>query len=186
MSLLASKHADRISVLMTEHRYPGSDSADSMNNVHGLVQLVDELPDTCKNRAVEVGSFKGVSSEILAMHFADLTCIDTWPRKRIFDSFCKRMSVYKNVRWMHMDGFDGSKSVSDKSLDFVYIDADHRFMPVMIDILTWRPKLRIGGVIAGHDYGREGESLEGVTLAVNKIFGKPDKVYPDSSWMILI
>jgi hypothetical protein len=34
----------------------------------------------------------------------------------------------------------------------VYIDAMHEFDPVMMDILHWAPKVRPGGIIAGHDY----------------------------------
>lgn len=41
---------------------------------------------------------------------------------------------------------------ADGSLDFVYIDGDHSYAGVTEDILAWYPKLRTGGVLAGHDY----------------------------------
>ena len=40
----------------------------------------------------------------------------------------------------------------DDSLDFVYIDANHAFDAVNRDLRKWFPKLRNGGVFAGHDY----------------------------------
>jgi predicted O-methyltransferase YrrM len=40
----------------------------------------------------------------------------------------------------------------DNSLDFVYIDAGHRFDDVVQDIIKWTKKVRKGGIISGHDY----------------------------------
>lgn len=43
-------------------------------------------------------------------------------------------------------------SFDDNSLDFVYIDANHEFQAVLDDIHSWFPKVKPGGVMAGHDY----------------------------------
>lgn len=40
----------------------------------------------------------------------------------------------------------------DASLDFVFIDAGHTYNEVRDDIRRWLPKVRPGGVLAGHDY----------------------------------
>ncbi|CAE8643805.1 unnamed protein product [Polarella glacialis] len=40
----------------------------------------------------------------------------------------------------------------DESFDFVYVDALHDRKSVLRDLRTWWPKLRPGGVMAGHDY----------------------------------
>lgn len=40
----------------------------------------------------------------------------------------------------------------DNSLDFVFIDADHRYEGVRMDTLNWSKKVREGGLVAGHDY----------------------------------
>jgi len=42
--------------------------------------------------------------------------------------------------------------VNDNSLDFVYIDADHSYDAVMLDIILWNRKVRNGGIVSGHDY----------------------------------
>lgn len=50
--------------------------------------------------------------------------------------------------------------------DFVYIDADHSYNGVLQDLTLWTPKVRDGGIIAGHDYG--GEKTPGVKAAVDQ------------------
>jgi hypothetical protein len=41
---------------------------------------------------------------------------------------------------------------ADNSLDVIYVDASHRFSGVALDLILWYPKLRYGGIMAGHDY----------------------------------
>lgn len=69
---------------------------------------------------------------------------------------------------------EATTRVEDRSLDFVYIDARHDYESVREDIELWLPKVRPGGVIAGHDYVdglfREGEF--GVRRAVDEVFGE--------------
>ena len=40
----------------------------------------------------------------------------------------------------------------DIKLDLVFIDGDHNYKSVAPDIDAWLPKVRKGGIIAGHDY----------------------------------
>lgn len=40
----------------------------------------------------------------------------------------------------------------DESLDFIYIDANHKYDAVKEDLELWYPKLKKGGVFSGHDY----------------------------------
>ena len=44
------------------------------------------------------------------------------------------------------------KRFKDNELDFVYIDASHSFNDIWRDINLWYPKVKIGGILAGHDY----------------------------------
>jgi len=60
----------------------------------------------------------------------------------------------------------------DRSFDFVYIAALHPSEGAKIDLNRWRYKIRLGGILGGHDY----ESMfPGVTQAVAETFGKPDQ-----------
>ena len=56
------------------------------------------------------------------------------------------LDVHRRASPEAADGFD------DASLDFVEIDADHERGAVARDLEAWWPKLRSGGLMAGHDY----------------------------------
>ena len=68
-------------------------------------------------------------------------------------------------------------------LDVIYIDGDHRYDFVLKDIELSLRKIKKNGIISGHDYNNNDI---GVINAVNKIFGKPDKVFSDTSWFVKI
>lgn len=44
-----------------------------------------------------------------------------------------------------------SLGIPDESLDFVFIDASHDTESVRADINAWRPRVRRGGALTGHD-----------------------------------
>lgn len=43
----------------------------------------------------------------------------------------------------------------DNYFSFVYVDAGHEYDHVIRDIQAWLPKVEVGGVLGGHDYGGE-------------------------------
>jgi hypothetical protein len=43
------------------------------------------------------------------------------------------------------------KHVPDESLDYIYVDARHDFLGVYTDLVEWWPKLKRGGILAGHE-----------------------------------
>lgn len=47
-----------------------------------------------------------------------------------------------------------AKHIPDRSLDFVYLDGNHTLPHVIADLAAWAPKVRPGGTVAGHDFGR--------------------------------
>jgi hypothetical protein len=47
---------------------------------------------------------------------------------------------------------DALKDFDDGSLDFVYLDGDHRFPYIAEDIFFWWNKVKKGGILSGHDY----------------------------------
>ena len=53
----------------------------------------------------------------------------------------------------------------DEFFDFVYIDADHSYEAVRADLEVWWPKLKPGGLFAGHDYDLK---FSGVKTAVDE------------------
>jgi uncharacterized Rossmann fold enzyme/SAM-dependent methyltransferase len=73
---------------------------------------------------------------------------------------------------------DAAKDVADGSLDFVFIDADHREESVRADIEAWRPKVKPGGMLTGHDAQNK---FSGVLKAVNDLCLGWIR-FPDSVW----
>lgn len=53
-------------------------------------------------------------------------------------------------------------------LDFVFIDARHRYEDLYTDIYLYKQLIRDGGIISGHDYGHE--SYPGIKQAVDEWF----------------
>lgn len=59
------------------------------------------------------------------------------------------------------------KEMPDSYFDFIYVDARHDFKGVYEDMVDWWPKLRKGGIFAGHDYVTQDEVGKGQDWTVN-------------------
>ena len=79
---------------------------------------------------------------------------------------CRRMLYYPQLRVLRTDSVAASKMFPDEYFDFVYIDGDHRYEYVVLDIKSWLPKVKKRGILGGHDYGNE----IGVNKAVDEYF----------------
>jgi predicted O-methyltransferase YrrM len=117
----------------------------------------------------EVGVYKGENAKVLldANPNLHLICVDPWLgelKQSRYDSAMGRL-VGRDIEVKRMLSVDAAKEVKDGSLDFVYIDASHLFDDIMIDLITWNRKVRIGGIVSGHDYFHI--SKIGVVEAVN-------------------
>lgn len=136
---------------------------------------------------VEVGSQAGIfAATVLAKwRGRGLTLVDPWefqPRSTYADigndptgqagAFTSaRRLAESDVRVRLLRGYspDVAERFPDGSLDFVYIDGNHSYPAVTADLHAWYPKVRPGGMFAGHDYldGIIGGCLFGVRTAVN-------------------
>ncbi len=54
-----------------------------------------------------------------------------------------------------MDSVQAAQKFEDESLDWVYIDANHSYQSVLNDMDAWFPKVKAGGLFAGHDYAHD-------------------------------
>ena len=72
---------------------------------------------------------------------------------------------------------------SDKSIDFAFIDADHDYENVKADLIAWWPKIKPGGILAGHDYC---SGWAGVSQAVDEFVLRscPDFKLTSEVWQI--
>ena len=104
----------------------------------------------------EIGVSYGHYSEVLCLNILSLKllCVDSWPPPR--RDGVKRRAVRRLSRFnaviIHKTSMDAVKDIPDESLDFVYIDADHRYRFIAEDIREWTKKVGKGGIVSGHDY----------------------------------
>lgn len=82
------------------------------------------------------------------------------------------------VRLIQSDSAEAAACFVPDSLDFVFIDADHSYQGVSRDIAAWRPKVKAGGIVAGHD-----RIQDGVKRAVAEAFGMCEEIGPLVWWV---
>lgn len=133
-------------------------------------EFYDEIAATPgMNRLVEVGCWRGGSMRHLAKRLVEcgrpfqLWGVDIWEHwdykvagiKTSYADYNRALTeagVRNQVTDIVLPSIEAAKQFSDATLDFVFLDADHRPLAVLDDICAWRPKIRPGGVLAGHDY----------------------------------
>ena len=134
----------------------------------------DQLPEFLKSlnlleRGVELGTFQGgYSKNIVSNWPGKLFMIDVWRplskdeyddssnHSNYIDAYQESMTNIKGYEdrafMLRMKGEFASELFPDNSLDFIYIDANHTYQSVKNDLETWYPKVKSGGLLAGHDY----------------------------------
>jgi predicted O-methyltransferase YrrM len=76
---------------------------------------------------------------------------------------------------------EAAQYFEDGSVDVIFVDGGHSYEVVKADILAWLPKMKTGGIMAGHDFN----AWQGVNKAVQEIFGTPHKLENDC-WFIYL
>lgn len=133
--------------------------------------IYDEALDRVQGHAVfvEIGSYYGRSAAYMGEEIkrrllpVKFYCVDPWAGTMkcpndIFPEFQRNISragVWDYVTPIRQRSVDAALNFEDGTVDFVFVDGDHSFDAVVEDILTWRPKLKATGRMAGHDIDRE-------------------------------
>lgn len=115
----------------------------------------------------EIGVWTGHFSKELCQNIPGLhlRCVDPWEaypeyqerkndQARLEAAFAEareRLAPF-NCTLMRMTSVEAASMVPDRSIDFVYIDGNHGRAHVLADLEAWSPKVRRGGVVAGHDF----------------------------------
>ena len=113
---------------------------------------------------VEVGVAAGGHSRMMLemAKFDQIYMVDVWDAEHEYnagesvgwyESCCNLAGEYSDRCTIIRDlSAVASLQFADASLDFVFIDADHSYDGIFVDLRMWYPKVRSGGVMAGHDY----------------------------------
>jgi len=171
---------------LNKRRFCEYSDQNNVNILHGLNDLISNF--ITKNSIVcEIGSFKGVSSELIAKYCHTIYCVDPWIEynecdelkiKNAEEEFDKVLLDNKNIIKIKKTSIEASNIFNNEFFDLIYIDGSHVYENVKEDIIAWLPKIKKNGIIAGHDY-----SLRDVKQAIKETIGHEEiKVYSDSSW----
>ena len=70
-----------------------------------------------------------------------------------------------------------ASSFPDNFFDFVYIDADHTYEAAKDDIKLYWPKVKVNGILSGHDYKKYTDKRCNVTFGVIEAVNEIQKEY---------
>lgn len=183
----------------------------------GRLDLAHFLRERGAKTGAEIGVYQGEYSAALCECIPGLSlwCVDRWEPyinrktgKRIFYSAIPAYGLAKArlapfaCTLVKSDSVKAASRVPDGSLDFVYLDADHWYEAVVADLAAWVPKVKSGGIVAGHDYTEQLEEDNCVSVAVKGwtlthgvtpwyVLGRPkvrrsESRDPQRSWMWIV
>lgn len=162
-------------------------------------RMVAEAKDGA--RFVELGTWKGRSAAFMGVtiansgkvilfdtidHFIGIDKVTGTKEQRLkmlmnYKTCLKNLEPTPKTRVIPLPGMDAAQLYENRSLDFVFIDANHAYAPVFYDIKAWLPKVKKGGYLAGHDF----TSHPGVKKAVNALLPRAELV-SERCWMVKV
>lgn len=149
---------------------------------HRKLWLEALVKDNNFTRGAELGVHEGVTFRHLIYSCPDLTLygVDMWAHKPIFnewyESLKEELQNISKAIIIRESTFTAHKRVEDDSLDFVFIDADHKYDSVKRDIINWLPKIRSNGYICGHDINQKWVQ-QAVTETIKEYKTGPDLIW---------
>lgn len=151
--------------------------------------LFDILPGSVQV-AVEIGTCQGWFAHRMAKFLsetASIFCIDPFEddaaegydgeynlkcwKQNTREWFGKKVFLKRGTSW------DEGKAWGDGvKIDFLFIDGDHSFEAVLLDLKMWVPKVRPGGMVMGHDItGPHGPAVKkAIEAYAEEVKGLPD------------
>jgi hypothetical protein len=173
--------------------------------------VLNRLKDVESPKVAELGVFVGMMSRRL-LDRSDLTLfmIDSWgvdhsieyietndfhaklSHKQQENYYQQALGVAKiapnRATIIRSSTKEAASNFADRSLDLVFIDADHSYVGCKADIEVWTPKIKVGGWLSGHDYENNTRDFKfGVTQAVNEYIassGKPLELDENFTWFV--
>lgn len=186
---------------------------DFIASMNGEGKLPTQIPEVTRHTlakwlkvldfkvGVEVGVAEGRYSEILAYENPQMKLYGVDPyipysgykdyvRQSTFNELennaKERLSKYSNYEFIKDFSVEAAKRFEDGSLDFVYLDGNHTFKYVLEDLELWYPKVKSGGILAGHDFARiRAKDGKPSQWEVKQALAKFTKDYKIDPWFVL-
>ena len=175
-------------------------------NLHGWFTFPDLYSFAVQNAPqsshfVEVGTWKGKSAAYMGVEIINsgksikFDCIDPFvpigdeipehkiSHEQLKNDFITNMKPLEGRYTLYTTGSpEVTKLYKDGTLDFVFIDGSHKYEDVVEDIKAWLPKIKKGGILAGHDY----IDFPDVARAVHDVLGERNYSDPwnNRCWML--
>jgi hypothetical protein len=152
---------------------------------------------------VEVGVWKGKSlslmAELIKHSNRNVTIygVDTWQgslneeahqkivrdvggEENFYLEFLKTFHAHKLLKHVvpiKLASIVAATIFRDESIQHLYLDASHTYEDVSADIKAWFPKIKVGGIMSGHDYYIGNAPSEPLIRAVDEAFPKITRYY---------
>jgi hypothetical protein len=176
--------------LRVSSRMPPDAAAERADRIPGWMfldelQWIAEQASTCE-RWADLGVHKGRS-----LTAAGLVCrgevvgVDTDTLPEVGHIGVENPEA--TVKLLNMGTVEAAAEFPNRHFCGVFLDAGHEFEQVTADLHAWRAKVKRGGIICGHDYGKS--DLPGVGRAVDAFFAKGLGVVqrgPGSIWFVRV
>lgn len=166
----------------------------------GLRDLIARVPADL--RMAEIGCYAGESTRVWvdSGQVRLLLAVDPWrgdyaqddgvwhsPHdwERVYQTFAAWAVTQPAVTTLRLPSLAAAELVAPGCLDLVYIDGNHAYAAVYADITAWRPKLKPGGWLAGHDWST---AYPGVARAVydHGLTERGVALFADTSWLVQV
>ena len=86
-------------------------------------------------------------------NYKDTANVQDSRHEELYQETLQRLQPWRNVTMVCRNWSSVcAQAFANESMDFVYIDARHDFKGVSEDLRAYWPKVRPGGIFAGHDY----------------------------------
>jgi hypothetical protein len=144
----------------------------------------------------EIGVYKGEYTERLCKVGLKIFAIDPWAEVQgqgdgnrqarqdfLYGHACRTLAPYDCVI-IRKTSMDALQDFPDESLDFVYIDGDHSFRYIAEDICEWSKKVRVGGIVSGHDYFNTIPEARKLICQVRSVVDAYTKVFGITNWHV--
>lgn len=160
-------------------------------NIHGFFDFQDMYSLAINKisgtgHVVEIGTLCGKSAAYMAVEIINsnkdikFDVIDLMPESN-WSIFKKNLeSVSHIINIIHDFSINAVKHYDDNSLDFVFIDSSHEYEDTKEEINEWYKKIKVGGILGGHDYKHDG--YPGIEKAVHEFFGDDVIILNHNTW----
>jgi len=161
------------------------------------MERYETLHKVLKNRShkygCEIGVNQGTTTAYLLEKLESIEryyAVDPWKYYEMYDGKVFPATAKGNKKWsevvnlfmkntvehsnricmMRMFSTDAVKFFEDYYFDWIYIDANHKYEYIKENLELWTPKVKVGGMITGHDYKNKKEKNRGwgITRAVDE------------------